>query len=104
MILIPIASNMYEADEKRDRSCDSNMLIGSTRHADHFAIKPYLSLCIYMHRLKWSVIAKQSVCLVDRISMLLSQLLSQLRSQLPSASYMFEAIGMRIMSQSGQCS
>ena len=47
-----------------------------------------------MHRLKWSVIAKQSVCLVDRISMLLSQLLSQL----PSASYMFEDIAMGIMS------
>ena len=53
-----------------------------------------------MHRLKWSVIAKQSVCLEDPISMLLSQLLSQLRSQFSSASFGFEAIGMEIVSSS----
>ena len=41
-------------------------------------------LCIYMHRLKWSLIAKQSVCLVDPISMLLSRLRSQILSQLLS--------------------
>ena len=57
-------------------------------------------LCIYMHRLKWNLNAKQSVCLVDPISMLLSQLRSQIRSQFPSSSCMFEAIGMRIMSSS----
>ena len=41
-------------------------------------------LCIYMHRLQWSLIAKQSVCLVDPISMLLSRLRSQILSQLLS--------------------
>ena len=30
-------------------------------------------LCIYMHSLKWNLIAEQSVCLVDPISVLLSQ-------------------------------
>ena len=55
-------------------------------------------LCIYMHRLQWSLIAKKSECLVDPISMLLSQLLSQLRPQLSSSSYMFEAIKMGITS------
>ena len=55
-------------------------------------------LCIYMHRLQWSLIAKKSECLVDPISMLLSQLLSQLRPQLSSSSYMFEDIKMGITS------
>ena len=41
-------------------------------------------LCIYMHRIKWILIAKQSVCLVDPMSMLLSRLLSQILSQLLS--------------------
>ena len=54
MILIPIASNMHEEDGNcdriYDRSCDSNMLIGSTKHTDCFAIKFHLSLCMYMHR------------------------------------------------------
>ena len=53
-------------------------------------------LCIYMHRLQWSLIAKKSECVVDPISMLLSQLLSQLRPQLSSSSYMFETIEMGI--------
>ena len=65
--------------------------------------KTSVLLCIYMHRLKWSVIAKQSICLKDPISMLLSQLLSQLRSQFSFASNMFEAIGMEIMSSSRVC-
>ena len=56
--------------------------------------------CIYMHRLKWSFIGKQSVCLVDPISMMLSQILSQLRSQFLSVSCAFEAIEMEIMSSS----
>ena len=51
-ILIP--SNMYEEDDNCgrscDRSCDSNMLIGSTKHSDFFAIKLHCSLCMYMHR------------------------------------------------------
>ena len=54
MILIPIASNMYEADGNRDRSCvrsrDSNMLIGSTKHKSDFVIKINFTLCMYMHR------------------------------------------------------
>ena len=58
-------------------------------------------LCIYMHRLQWSLIAKKSECVVDPISMLLSQLLSQLRPQLSSSSYMFEAIEMGITSSRG---
>ena len=60
-------------------------------------------LCIYMHRLKWSVIAKQSVCLEDPMSMLLSQLLSELRPQLSFSLYEFEAIEMGIMSSSRLC-
>ena len=57
-------------------------------------------LCIYMHRLQWSLIAKQPECLVAPISMLLSQILSQLRPQVSSTSYIFEIIGMGIMSSS----
>ena len=56
--------------------------------------------CIYMHRLEWSLIAKQSVCLVDPISMSLLQLRSQKRSHCPSSLCMFEAIGMKIMTSS----
>ena len=55
-------------------------------------------LCLYMHRLQWSLIAKKSECLVDPISMLLSQLLSQLRPQMSSSPYMFEAIKLWITS------
>merc|ERR1711948_254360 len=55
-LVIPIltASNMYEEDDNCgrscDRSCDSNMLIGSTEHSDFFAVKLHCSLCMYMHR------------------------------------------------------
>ena len=51
--------------------------------ADKF-IHTSVLLCIYMHRLKWSLIAKKSVCLVDPMSMLPSRLLSQILSQLRS--------------------
>ena len=30
--------------------CDSNMLIITTKHKHHFAIKLHYSLCMYMHR------------------------------------------------------
>ena len=54
MIPIPIALNMFETKENYerscDRSCDSNMLIGSSKHTDCFAITLHLSLCMYMHR------------------------------------------------------
>ena len=60
-------------------------------------------LCIYMHRLKWRLIAQQSVRLVDPMSMLLSQIRSQLRSQLPSSSCMFEATGMALASFRDLC-
>ena len=55
VIPILISSNMYKGDDNCgrscDRSCDSNMLIGSTKHSDFFAIKLHCSLCMYMHRI-----------------------------------------------------
>ena len=89
VISISIASSMYEEDDNcgrsrdrsYDRSCDSSMLIRSTKHTDYFAITLHYSLCMYMHRstlvyiyicttsvllctymhrLQWIVISKQS--------------------------------------------
>ena len=34
----------------RGRSCNSNMLDGSTQHTNDFAIKLLYTLCMYMHR------------------------------------------------------